>query len=103
MGRTVRQQEGKVYQLHQTIDMMARMRIVHVLHNEVQWLGMKECLDDRKTKWDDPERGNVLWGGRHQGHNREGAAQSDSGQSSTHPGREKGRPIQVCKGGTMKA
>jgi len=53
-------QAREVIQQHLTIDSMARMLGVHTAHEEAQWLGMKEWLEDREPKWDDRHKDNVL-------------------------------------------
>jgi len=62
MERTVRQQACEATQLHQTIDRMARMLEAQAARDEAQWLGMREWLQDRETKWDERHKDNVLWG-----------------------------------------
>jgi len=62
MERTVRQQWRKATQLHQTVHRMARMLEAHRVHEEVQWHGMIEWLEDRETKWDESHRDDVIWG-----------------------------------------
>jgi len=35
---------------------------VHAAHNETQWLGMEEWLEDWETKWDERRQDNVQHG-----------------------------------------
>jgi len=60
MERTLRQLAREVTQLHQTTYGIARMLEAHTSCEEAQWLGMREWLQDRKTKWDQCHKDNVL-------------------------------------------
>lgn len=62
MKRKVRQPACKVTLQNQTIEMIARMIEAHVARDEEVWLGMKELLVERETKWDEHHENNVLWG-----------------------------------------
>lgn len=62
MDRTMRQQVPKVIQLHQKFDRKSRMLAAQVVGKETQWLGMKEWLEVRETKWIDCHMYNVEWG-----------------------------------------
>jgi len=62
MERTMSQQARELWQLHQTINRMARMLEAHAVREEMQRLGMKEWLEDRETQWDERQYNNVIWG-----------------------------------------
>jgi hypothetical protein len=62
MERAIRQQAREMAQLHETFDNMARMVEAHPSCEEMQWLGMKESLDNRERKWDASNKDDVLWG-----------------------------------------
>jgi hypothetical protein len=61
MQRKVRQQACKGTQLHQTIDRRARILDTHSVREKVQWLAMKEWLEDTETGWDECHKENALW------------------------------------------
>jgi len=58
----MKQQACEETQRHQSMDRMAGLLETHVAREEVQWLGMKEWLEDREAWWDKRYRDNVLWG-----------------------------------------
>jgi len=51
-----------VAQLHYTVDKMVSVLEAHAACEEMQWLGMKEWLEDKERKWDDHHQDEVLQG-----------------------------------------
>jgi len=58
----VRQQVHEVTQLYRTNNRTTQRLEAHMAHEQGQWRGMKEWLENRETKWDDRHGDNVLWG-----------------------------------------
>jgi ABC-type cobalamin/Fe3+-siderophores transport system ATPase subunit len=61
MERRVRQQAREVTQLHETIVRKARIIEACAAQEEALWRNMKDCWEDRETKWDDRHVDNILW------------------------------------------
>jgi len=62
MERRVWQLGREVTQPPETIDTMARMVEAHAAREAAHWLGMREQLAERDTKWDERHTDNVLQG-----------------------------------------
>jgi len=62
MEQTLRQQAREVTQLRQNMGRMSRRLEAHSAHEEAQWVGMNEWLEDREMNWDECHKDNVLWG-----------------------------------------
>jgi len=68
----------------------------HVVHEETQWLGMKEWPEDAERQWDDDHKDNVY------GIDHEDTGKTKRRRCCTRPTREKGR-IDVSEGRIAEA